>query len=210
MRVLIVDDNQAFAESLGQYLERQDDIDAVEIAGSADEAVVVIGEREPAVVLMDYGLGSNDMEGGGNATRMIRQARPNARVVIITAHDDRERLMDALDAGAIGWISKTQRLVDILIAIRAAGEGRTMISASDPDLLLGGRAALVSHPLTPREVAILRWVSQGKSTRWMADQTFISEHTVRNHLRHIFKKLDVHSRLEAVAAAQRLGLLDVR
>jgi DNA-binding NarL/FixJ family response regulator len=207
MRVLIVDDNQAFAESLGQYLERQDDIDAVEIAGSADEAVVVIGEREPAVVLMDYGLGSLGMQGGVSATRMIRQARPNARVVIITAHDDRERLMDALDAGAIGWISKTQRLVDILLAIRAADEGRTMISASDPDLLLGGRAALVAHPLTPREVAILRWVSEGKTTRWMADQAFISEHTVRNHLRHIFKKLEVHSRLEAVSYAIRNGLI---
>ena len=210
MRVLIVDDHQAFAESLGQYLERQDDIDAVEIAGSADEAVILVGEREPAVVLMDYGLGSNGATTDADATRMIKEVRPDARVVIITCHDDRDRLMEALDAGAIGWISKTQRLEDILYAVRAAGEGRATISASDPTRLLGSRSALVTHPLTPREIGILRWVAQGMTTRWIAGQTFLSEHTVRNHVRHIFTKLGVHSRLEAVAAAQRLGLLDDR
>lgn len=210
MRVLIVDDHQAFAESLGQYLERQDGIDVVEIAGSADEAVVVIGEREPAVVLMDYGLGSNGVMTDADATRMIKRAQPDARVVIITCHDDRGRLMDALDAGAIGWISKTQRLEDILYAVRAACEGRATISASDPTRLLGGRSRVISHPLTPRETEILRWVSQGLTTRWIASQTFLSEHTVRNHVRHIFTKLGVHSRMEAVAAAQRLGVLDDR
>jgi DNA-binding NarL/FixJ family response regulator len=107
MRVLIVDDHQAFAQSLGQYLERQEGIDVVEIAGSADEAVVVIGEREPAVVLMDYGLGSNGVMTDADATRMIKRVQPDARVVIITCHDDRGRLMDALDAGAIGWISNS-------------------------------------------------------------------------------------------------------
>ena len=210
MRVLIVDDHQAFAESLGQYLERQDGIDAVEIAGSAHEAVIVVGEREPAVVLMDYGIGSGGAMTDADATRMIKEVRPDARVVIITCHDDPNRLMDALNAGAIGWISKTQRLEDILYAVRAAGDGRVTISASDPTSLLGGRSVLISHPLTPRETEILRWVSQGLTTRWIAGQTFLSEHTVRNHVRHIFTKLGVHSRLEAVAAAQRLGLLDAR
>lgn len=175
-----------------------------------DEAVIVVGEREPAVVLMDYGLGSNGAMTGADATRMIKQVRPDARVVIITCHDDRARLMNALDAGAIGWISKTQRLEDILYAVRAAGDGRATISASDPTRLLGGPPAVVSHPLTPREIGILRWVAHGRTTRWIAGQTFLSEHTVRNHVRHIFTKLGVHSRLEAVAAAQRLGLLDDR
>jgi len=210
MRVLIVDDNQAFAESLAHYLERQVDIDAVEIAASSNEAAVIVELREPAVVLMDYGLGTSSTSDGVDATRAIKKVRPDVGVVIITGHDDRRRLMQALDAGAIGWISKSQGLEEILFAVRAAAVGRTTISSSDPTMLLRDVPDRGTRSLSGREVEILRWIAEGKTTKWIAGQTFLSEHTVRNHVRHIFTKLKVHSRLEAVAEAQHIGVLDDR
>ena len=151
--------------------------------------------------------------GGAYALQMLQLELPGARVVVLTGHDE-SLLHEALRSGASGWVSKTQRLDDIVDALRAASDGR--VSINHPARSPNGHHANGNGngngngaaALTKREMEILTRLSAGMRTHEMASEVYLSEHTVRNHIRHILKKLDAHSRLEAVAKAQSQGLLN--
>jgi DNA-binding NarL/FixJ family response regulator len=211
VRVLIVDDQLAFADSLSRFLVTQEGIDAVEIAVSIDEGLALARRHPPTVILMEYGSDPGPgSEGGAYALRTIQFELPETRVVVLTGHDE-GLLHEALQAGASGWVSKTQRLDDIVDALWAATAGRVSINhpARRRNGNNGGSAnGNGSAILTKREMDILMRLSAGMRTHEMANEVYLSEHTVRNHIRHILKKLDAHSRLEAVAKAQSRGLLN--
>jgi DNA-binding NarL/FixJ family response regulator len=214
MRVLIVDDQLAFADSLSRFLVTQDGIEDVEIAGGINEGLALARRHPPSVVLMEYrsdpGAGA---DGGAHALRKIQLEFPDTRVVVLTGQDE-SFLHEALREGASGWVSKTQRLADIVDALRSASDGRVSINhpARGPNghHANGNGNGNGAAILTKREMEILTRLAVGMRTHEMASEVYLSEHTVRNHIRHILKKLDAHSRLEAVAKAQNQGLLKKR
>lgn len=204
--VMIVEDHAMVAEGLSIALEREDDIEVGDIAMNLEDAVALTRERAPDVVLMDFRLPDGDAIDG---MRQLREHHPDLPVVIITAHTSPELVERAVEAGCSGFLHKTKNIEQVSRSVRAAARGEVMIA---PDVL----SALVGHvrtqseardDLTDRELEVLRLLARGKSTQAMADELGVSIHTVRNHVRNLTQKVGAHSKLEAVTAALRDGIL---
>ena len=208
VRVLVVDDHRMFAQSLVRILGDETDIEVVGIAASAEEAVHVLSEQPADVVLLDYEL--PDTVGVSGITR-IHAVLPDARLVLLTGHDDGDVLAAAIEAGCCGFITKDKATDHLIDAVRAAGAGEAVISSAMLAQLLpklrrdgDGRDPAA---LTPREQEVLGLLADGLSTDAIAERLFVSRNTVRNHVQRMMEKLDAHSRLEAVAIAVRRGLV---
>ena len=208
-RVLVVDDHEMFSEALELLLRRQPD---VRLIGSARDATEALGmlEDEPDVVLMDL-----DMPGinGIQATRQIREAVPNAKVVLLTAVQSPEIIADALAAGACGYVPKTRAVDELMDVVRRAAAGELVMPERDlaavVEQLRGSRPTtgeLALRRLTPREAEILRSLAAGETTTQIAEALGISALTVQSHVKSILAKLGVHSKIEAVTLAWRHGL----
>jgi DNA-binding NarL/FixJ family response regulator len=210
-RVLVVDDHEMFSEALALLLSRHDDVRLVGSARDAEEAMRLVDDDEPDVVLMDLDLPGID---GIEATRQIRQAVPRAKVVVLSGVVDTETIADALAAGACGYVPKTRAVDDLLDVVRRAAAGELVMPERHLAAVLeqlesgriapSGRRALTR--LTPRETEILRSIAAGESTAQVAAQLGISALTVQSHVKSILAKLGVHSKIEAVTLAWRYGL----
>jgi DNA-binding NarL/FixJ family response regulator len=210
-RVLVVDDHEMFSEALALLLSRQDDVRLVGSARDAEEALRLVDDDEPDVVLMDLDLPGVD---GIEATRQIRQAVPKAKVVVLSGVVDTETIADALAAGACGYVPKTRAVDELLDVVRRAAAGELVMPerhlAPVLEQLQSGRIAPTGlralKRLTPRETEILRSIAAGEATAQIAAQLGISALTVQSHVKSILAKLGVHSKIEAVTLAWRHGL----
>jgi two-component system NarL family response regulator len=198
-------------------LASEDGIEVVAEAEDGEDAVAKAEEFAPDVVLMDVRMPNLS---GIEATRTIRDVIPTVRILMLTVSDEEEDLYEAIKAGANGYLLKEISIEEVADAIRAVVQGQSLISPSMASKLLNEFNTLVKRAeekqqfpaprLTDRELEVLKLVAQGMSNREIAEQLYISENTVKNHVRNILEKLHLHSRMEAVVYAVREKLLDIR
>jgi DNA-binding NarL/FixJ family response regulator len=208
IRVLVVDDHQMFAASLAQSLQSEPDLLVVGQAASVAEASALVASTAPDVVLLDHRLPDGD---GVSAIADLHRIRPSAQIVVLTATTSDRLLVAAMEAGAAGFIAKTQRLDDVIDGVRAAAQGESVVSAKLLTRLLPRlqrRSAGGRTDLTEREHEILDLLATGLSNADIAGRLTISVHTVRNHVSNLSAKLGAHSKLEVLAIAVREGLVD--
>jgi two-component system NarL family response regulator len=216
IRVLVVDDHALFRRGLQMVLEGEPDIEVVGEATDGDQAVRMTEETAPDVVLMDVRMPNRS---GLEATRAIRDISPATKILMLTISDDEADLYEAVKAGACGYLLKEISIEEVAGAVRAVNGGQSLITPSMASKLLGEFAAMLNRResrvvpdphLTERELSVLKLVAQGLSNRGIGAELFISENTVKNHVRNILEKLRLHSRMEAVVYAVRENLLDVK
>jgi NarL family two-component system response regulator LiaR len=209
VRVLIVDDHRMFAEALEMLLAGEEGVEIAGAVPTGEEALEVVARVSPHVVLMDIDLPGLD---GIEATRRIREMSPLTQVVIITAYQEPAVMARAIEAGACGFVPKTQTADQLVGVIRGAAAGEMVLPTGDIRAVLGKLQAAqrartdagrLIDQLTSREIQILQAIAQGSSTREVAESLFISQLTVQTHVKNILAKLGVHSKLEAVTFALR-------
>ncbi len=209
IRIVVVDDHTIVREGLRSVLELEPDVTVVGDAGTPDAALKVVAEHRPDLVLLDLKLGDDrPAQGLDLCTELVRRF-PKVRVVILTTFHDQDMLLDALRRGARAYVLKDVDAADLMRIIRAVRRGESGFDTRSAALVvrsLSGRAAAAPQ-LTSREVAIIRLVAKGLTNREIGRMSFISESTVKFHLRNVMDKLDVHHRAEVVYAASRLGVL---
>ncbi|HXJ66664.1 MAG TPA: response regulator transcription factor [Actinomycetota bacterium] len=215
LRVLIVDDHALFRRGLQMVLDGEPDIEVVGEAADGHQAIDRAQELMPDVVLMDVRM---PRRSGIEATREIRDALPHVRVLMLTVSDEEADLYEAIKAGASGYLLKEVSTDEVPEAIRSVVAGQSRISPSMASKLLTefaawsrrtGPAGVSGPTLTERELEVLRLVAQGMANKDIAKELFISENTVKNHVRNILEKLHLHSRMEAVVYAVRENLLEL-
>lgn len=214
IRVLIADDHALFRRGLRTVLELDGDILVVAEADDGRAAVTATEANLPDVVLMDVKMPKLD---GIEACRAIKAAVPSTRIIMLTMSDDEQDLFEAIRAGANGYVLKDVPGEEIALGVRSAHQGQSLISPSMAAKLLTEFAALprpdehqlngLPH-LTDREREVLRLVARGKGNREIGKELFISENTVKNHVRNILEKLQLHSRMEAAMFAVRQRMID--
>jgi DNA-binding NarL/FixJ family response regulator len=210
IRILIVEDHLVVAEGLELALGRYEDLLVVGSAVTADDAERLTLERDPHVVLMDHHLPDRS---GAEAAAAVRRAKPHLAVVMLTADTSDETMIAALEAGACGYLLKTRPSSEIVTAIRRAAEGEFLFPADKLSRLFAIRRSKVlaadeQPALTAREREILELMGQGLDNAAIAERLVIGVNTVRHHVQNILEKLRVHSKLEAVARAYEVGLLE--
>ncbi|MGW5647322.1 response regulator [Saccharopolyspora sp. NPDC003752] len=207
VRVLVVDDHPVVRAGLQALLAGDAGIEVVGEAATAVEAVRQADAFRPDVVLMDLQLGDG-VEGVGATRRLLALDTP-PRVLVLTTYDADTDITRAIDAGATGYLLKAGPPEELFQAIRAAAQGKTMLSPEIASRLLQ-RSRAPEQSLSAREVEILELLAQGLGNKELAKKLFISEATVKTHLVHIYSKLGVDSRMAAVSAAveRRLIRLD--
>src|ERR1700722_3084869 len=215
IRVLIADDQALFRRGLYVVLGIEENIAVVAEATDGEDAIAKAEELAPDVVLMDVRMPRIN---GIEAARRIRAVLPSTRILMLTVSDDEDDLYEAIKAGANGYLLKEISVEEVAGAIHSVMQGQSLISPSMASKLLSEfnslarqaaeREQLPAPVLTVRELEVLKLVARGMSTREGADQLFISENTVKNHVRNILEKLHLHSRMEAVMYAVRKPLLD--
>jgi len=218
IRTLIVDDHALFRRGLEIVLVTEPDIEVVGEASDGAEAVQKAVESLPDVVLMDVRMPRSS---GIEACRQIKEIAPSAKIVILTMSDEEEDLFEAIRAGASGYLLKDIPLDQVAEAVRSVHGGQSLISPPMAGKLLSEFAALARRDederpqqvpapkLTDREMQVLKLVARGMNNRDIAKALFISDNTVKNHVRNILEKLQIHSRMEAVMVAVREKLIDL-
>lgn len=207
IKVMLVDDHQMVVQGLLRILGEQSDIEVVATAGSVEDAAASARMHRPDVVLMDYELPDGN---GIQAAERIRTDRPDTKVVMLTSYTDESVLVAAIEAGCSGYVTKHKVVEEVVDAVRAASQGEALISPAMlarllPKLRPSKRG--LGSDLTSREIEVLKLLAEGLSNQAIADKLVISVHTVRHHVQNIITKLDVHSKLEAVATAAKEGLI---
>jgi two-component system NarL family response regulator len=217
IRVLIVDDHALFRRGLEMVLAEEPDIDLVGEASDGAEAVVKAGEALPDVVLMDIRMPRSS---GIEACRAMKEVAPSAKIVMLTISDEEGDLFEAIRAGASGYLLKDIPYDEVADVVRAVNGGQSLINPSMAAKLLTEFATLAKREeteraeqlpaprLTDREIEVLKLVARGMNNRDIAKELFISENTVKNHVRNILEKLQIHSRMEAVMIAVRENLIE--
>jgi DNA-binding NarL/FixJ family response regulator len=215
VRVLVVQDHPLLASAIARVLNSEEDLTVVGIARRGDEAATLAAEQNPSVVLMDFRL--PDLSGPAAAAK-IRIAVPTAAIVFHSAEESEDALLDAIDAGAIAYLTKSATADQIIEAVRKASVGEVLIpvglfaKAIARQRRVGNekqaREKLLAE-FTPRELDVLRLLADGHDTQALARLLGIAPHTVEWHVTHVIEKLRVHSKLQAVIAAARLGLIEL-
>jgi len=213
LRVVVADDHDLYRRGMQVVIGLEDDIMIVGEARNGAEVVDLAIELAPDVVLMDVRMPVLD---GIAACRKITAAVPATKILMLTMSDDEGDLFEALRAGASGYLLKDQPAEEVASALRAVHAGHSMIPPSLAAQLIAefGRLSRRAQPatagphLTDRELEVLRLVARGCANKEIAKELFISENTVKNHVRNILEKLQLHSRVEAAMYAMRRNLLD--
>jgi len=209
IRILIAEDHTVLAQALGTMLGFDQAFKVVGTVPSGDEAIKACVELKPDVVLMDYKLrGLNGIE----ATKEISRLVPSTRVLILSMYDNQETVVGAVAAGAAGFLPKNVDREELKRAIHAIAEGKGFLhpEVTMPFLERIGAMAKKADSrerLTDREQVVLQELAQGKPTKEIAGTLVVSEETVKTHLAHIYQKLGVNDRVQAVALALRRGLV---
>ncbi|MBR7829460.1 response regulator transcription factor [Actinospica sp. MGRD01-02] len=221
IRVLVVDDQAAVREGLATLLDLTPGIEVVGTARDGAQAVELVAEHRPAVVLMDLHMPGVD---GIQATEQITREHPGVRVVVLTTYADDASIQGALRAGALGYLTKDADRVQIARAVQAAAGGQSVLDEAVQRRLIaaiGSTGAASAEPtqttppassappagLTAREVDVLRLIAAGRSNPEIAKELFVSEATVKTHINHVFAKTGARDRAQAVRFAYEHGLV---
>ena len=206
IRVMIVDDHSMVRRGLATMLKVFDDLELVGEAESGEAAIQLCAEVIPNVILMDLSLPGMD---GAVATRAIRQQFPQVKVIALTSFKEGDRIMNALEAGAIGYLLKDVSADELVQAIRAAYVGRVTLSPEAAQALVEAANQPPSRglDLTDRELEILALMVEGLNNTQIAGRLTVSSSTIKSHVSNILSKLGVASRTEAVTLALRSGIV---
>jgi DNA-binding NarL/FixJ family response regulator len=215
VRVLVVDDQELFRRGLTMLLASEPGIEVVGEAGDGVEGTTLAESVAPDVVLLDVRM---PRRSGIEACLAIKQSVPSAKIIMLTVSDEEADLYEAVKSGASGYLLKDSSIEEVAQAVRVVSEGQSLISPSMAVKLID-EFKQISRPekgavggglrLTDRELEVLRLVATGMNNREIAKQLVISENTVKNHVRNILEKLQLHSRMEAVMYAVKEKLLDL-
>ncbi|MGH2662255.1 MAG: response regulator [Actinomycetota bacterium] len=217
LKVLIADDHALFRHGLVMTLGQEPDLEVVGEATDGQHAVDRAVELMPDIVLMDVRMPKRS---GIEATQKIKELLPHVKILVLTNSDEEADLYESIKAGASGYLLKEIAPEEMPEAIRSVWQGHSRISPAMASKLLsefaamtrreGDRQPLGPPRLTERELEVLRLVAKGLGNREIAKDLYISENTVKNHIRNILEKLQLHSRMEAVIYAVREKLLDIK
>jgi len=214
IRVLVVDDQELFRRGITMLLALEDGIEVVGEAGDGVEGTLLAESTAPDVVLLDVRMPRRT---GIEACQAIKEAVPSAKILMLTMSDEEADLYEAVKSGAAGYLLKDSSIEEVAQAVRVVADGQSLISPSMAVKLID-EFKQMSKPerdhvpglrLTERELEVLRLVARGMNNREISKQLFISENTVKNHVRNILEKLQLHSRMEAVMYAVKEKLLDL-
>jgi DNA-binding NarL/FixJ family response regulator len=214
VRVAVVDNEQLFRRGLTMLLALED---GIEVVGEADDGVTataLAAATAPDVMLMDVRMPKRS---GIEACLTVKEVAPTVRIIMLTVSDEEADLYDAVKNGAAGYLLKDSSIDAVAQAVRVVADGQSLISPSMAVKLLhefqqlshSDRSPVAVPRVTARELEVLKLVAQGLNNRQIGKQLFISENTVKNHVRNILEKLQLHSRMEAVMYAVRERLFDV-
>jgi DNA-binding NarL/FixJ family response regulator len=224
LAVLMVEDQPHILRSQLKLLEESPEIEVVGTALSGEAALGLLERRRPDVLLLDLGL---PRMSGIDVTRAVKKRWPQVEILIFTIFDEEEKVIEAVKAGASGYLLKGTRAGKVIEAIREVKAGGSVIQptlarrllqrfrvpqegqAEQPEPAKGLREEPPTRPLTPREIEILRLIGKGLSNSEAAGVLELSRATVRTHLEHIYEKLEVTNRVEAVTEGLRKGLIEV-
>lgn len=205
IRVLLVDDHAVVRRGLRMFLGEDADVEVVGEGADGEEAVRLVGELKPDVVLMDLLLPKMD---GVDATEIIRRDHPEVQVIALTSVLEDASVVGAVKAGAIGYLLKNTEADSLVAAIRAAAAGEVRLSTeASARLVREIRVPQSPEKLTPRETEVLRLIAEGKANKEIARLLGISEQTAKSHVHEILEKLGVLSRTQAAVYATRIGLV---
>lgn len=217
IKILICDDQSLFREALHTLLSAYADLEVLGEASNGEEALRFTVTQSPDIVLMDLRMPVMD---GVEATRRISQLGKGTRVIVLTTFDDDETVFEGLRAGAVGYLLKDVSSEKLVEAIKAAHAGEYFLLPSITAKVVS-EFSKISRPLkkvdhelmpealSPREIEILKIVATGASNREIAEQLFISEGTVKNHLSSILNKLGVRDRMQAILKAKEFGIISI-
>jgi DNA-binding NarL/FixJ family response regulator len=199
IRVLLADDHGLVREGLSRLLGSVEDIEVVATAVDGPDAVRLADQHRPDVILMDLRMPGMD---GSEATRRVLKNDPTPQVVILTSFSERDEILTALDAGAIGYLLKDAEPDELIRGIRAAAQGESPLAPRAARTLIGSRSGAPNHPLSDREREVLQLVTRGLSNKLIARELGISEKTVKAHLTTIFQRINVTDRVQAAMWAR--------
>jgi two-component system response regulator DevR len=209
VRIVLVDDHAILRQGLRSVLERERDLRVVGEASSAEEALAVVARARPTIVLLDLKLSAGADSEGLQVCRRLASAHPGIGVLVLTTFLDDRLVVEAVHAGARGYVIKDVDTTELTRAIRAVSRGESAFDSRSASAVVrslngeqpgGGR-------LTERELEVLRLLARGQSNRAIGKELFISETTVKFHVGKIMRKLEVSRRAEAVFAASKAGLI---
>ncbi|MCO7240781.1 MULTISPECIES: response regulator transcription factor [Aeromicrobium] len=211
IRVLLVDDQELFRRGVSMVLGADADLELVEV-GDGDQAIAAVEETPADVVLLDVRMPGRS---GVEVCKTIKSISPSTGIIMLTASDEESDLYESIRSGASGYLLKDGSTYDqVAEAVRLVAAGQSLISPSMATKLLDEFVQMSRSPapataqLTARELQVLRLVAKGLSNREIAEELFISENTVKNHIRNMLEKLQMKSRMEAAMYAVRSNLLD--
>lgn len=204
IRVLIVEDQRIVREGIVALLEDEEQIEIVGEAANGREAIAMYASLHPDVVLMDLQMPEVD---GPEATRQIRAADPQARVLVLTTYATDEFIFTALKAGASGYLLKDTSADQLVAAIKAVQRGETQLSPQIASRLVHGISQGRPEPLSSREIEVLRLVADGHNNAMIAEALSITPRTVKAHVQNILAKLGANNRAEAVRLALQQGII---
>jgi DNA-binding NarL/FixJ family response regulator len=204
IRLLLVDDHPVVRDGLRGMLGSQADFEILGEAADGVEALERAGALHPDVVLMDLRMPRMD---GVSAIRRLQAALPGVHVLVLTTYDGDADILRAIEAGATGYILKDAPREELFRAVRAAASGQSYLSPAVASRLMGQVRAPLHAALSERELDVLLRVAKGESNKEIAARLHVSEATVKSHLLHIFSKLEVGDRTEAVTVALQRGII---
>jgi DNA-binding NarL/FixJ family response regulator len=204
IRVVIADDHKVVRSGLEQLIATFDDVELVGAAANGEEALALCRKHRPDLVLLDLAMPTMD---GIEATRRIREALPETNIVAFTSFSDRDRILRALDAGAIGYLLKDAEPDELRRGMLAAARGESPLAPKAAAEVLAARMGAVDTDLSEREREVLVLVASGLANKQIARKLGITEKTVKGHLTRIFQAIGVADRTQAALWAERNGLL---
>ncbi len=209
IRVLLVDDQELFRRGVKMVLSSDDSLELEEV-DDGDKAIAAVTDNPPDVVLLDVRMPGRS---GVEVCASIKELSPSTGIIMLTASDDESDLYESIKSGASGYLLKDGSTYDqVAEAVRLVAAGQSLISPSMATKLLDEFVTMTKSPspaaqLTNRELQVLKQVARGQSNKEIAEELFISENTVKNHIRNMLEKLQMKSRMEAAMYAVRSNLL---
>ncbi len=203
IRTLLAEDHAVVREGLGRLLEGADGIEVVGAAADGAEAIELAAKLAPDVVLMDLSMPGVD---GIEATRTIVEDGEGVHVVVLTSFSDRRRILQALDAGAVGYLLKDAEPAELIAGIHAAARGESPLAPKAARALIDARAERDAEPIRGREREVLELVAAGHPNKIIARRLGISEKTVKAHLTRVYRQIGVNDRVQAALWAREHGI----